>query len=82
MSDEQPRQLRLTPKDPPKATQSGGRGKKEEKANKWVLVLILVLTVIVTLVFYFSGGRKQTSGPSSTPAVERGGLFGSKVYKF
>ena len=82
MSDEQPRQLRLTPKDPPKATQSGGRGKKEEKANKWVLVLILVLTVIVTLVFYFGGGRKQTSEPNAMPQSEKGGLFGPKIYKF
>ena len=79
MSDE-PRQLKLTPRA--EGETKGKKEKKEEKANKWVVVLILVLTVIATLVFYFDGGRKQTSGPSSTPAVERGGLFGPKVYKF
>ncbi len=82
MNDE-PRQLKLTPKDPPKATQTGGRGKKEEKANKWIVVLILVLTVVVTLVFYFGGGRAKSEKPALTaPQSEKDGLFGPKIYKF
>ena len=80
MSDE-PRQLKLTPRADGET--KGKKEKKDEKSNKWVVVLILLLTVIVTGVFYFSGGgRPKTSEPSSTPAVERGGLFGPKVYQF
>ena len=79
MSDE-PRQLKLIPRA--EGETKGKKEKKEEKANKWVLVLILVLTVIVTLVFYFGGGRKQTSEPKAAPQSEKGGLFGPKIYKF
>ncbi len=53
MSDEQPKQLKLTP--------------KEEKANKWVMILILLLTVVISLIFLLRGG---------------GGMFGPKIYQF
>ncbi len=56
---------------------------KEPKANKWVVVLVLLVTVMVTLVFYFSGGRtKQTSGSKTAPLPQKNGLFGPKIYQF
>ena len=79
MNEDEPKQLKLTPKDPPKATQSGGQGKKEKdpKGNKWVILAILVISVVVSLVFYFSGRR-----PEKTNSNQDNPLGGQKVYQF
>ncbi len=76
------KQLKLAPKDSFKATQLGRQGKKEEKANKWMVAIILLATVIVSLVFYFSGGVKKTLKPNSEPESKKGGIFGPKIYEF
>ena len=78
MSDE-PRQLKLTPR--PEGETRGKKEKKEEKANKWIVFLILLITIAVTLVFYFSGGRRPNLiNEEDKPA--KGGLFGPKIYEF
>lgn len=79
MNEDEPKQLKLTPKDPPTALQSGGRGKKEKdpKGNKWVILTILVISVITSLVFYLSGKR-----PEKTNLNQDQPLGGQKVYQF
>lgn len=79
MDHEEPKQLKLTPKDPSKATQSGGQGKKEKdpKGNKWVILAILVISVIVSLVFYLSG-----KPPEKINTNRDNPLGGQKVYQF
>lgn len=76
MEKEEPKQLKLTPKDPPKATHSGGQGKreKEEKGSKWVVITILIVSMIISLFFYFSGRRGVGD--------QKNQLGGVKVYKF
>lgn len=82
MDHEEPKQLKLTPKDPLTASQSGGQGKKEKKegdhrGNKWVILAILVISVIVSLIFYLSGKR-----PEKTNSNQNQPLGGQKVYQF
>lgn len=69
MDHEEPKQLKLTPKDPPKG--------KDLKGNKWVILAILVISVIVSLVFYLSGKR-----PEKTNSNQDNPLDGQKVYQF
>jgi len=79
MNEDEPRQLKLTPKDLPTASQSGGQGKKEKdpKGNKWVILAILVVSVIVSLVFYLSGKR-----PEKINSNQDNPWGGQKVYQF
>lgn len=68
MDHDEPKQLKLTPKDPPK--------EKDSKGNKWIILAILVVSVIVSLVFYFSGKRPEKANSNQEP------LGGQKVYQF
>ena len=72
MDHDEPKQLKLTPKDPPKE-----KKEKDSKGNKWVILTVLVISVIISLVFYLSGKR-----PVKTNSNQDNPLGGQKVYQF
>jgi cell division septal protein FtsQ len=75
MDKEQSKQLKLNSRDGEDEVKGKKEKKeKEAKANKWMVFLILVITVIISLIFYFSGRKKE-------PILDTQ-FGGQKVYQF